>query len=254
MFCPRCGTQNPDGSAFCSHCGTALTAPAGGVPAAAAPGAASGATAEAASACGVAPGTAPGAAGIAGPALSPVAPAGSPAPSVPVFNAAPGQASGQAPFGQPPVPYAAPALPMRWYKFLIWFSLFLGALVNFGAGIASLTGATYGDDAALVYAFYQGLKPVDVIYGVVLVLLAVATIAVRQELAHFKKDGPLHYLVLIGANIVIALVHLIALAAVTGLRIGDLADSSTWGSMFASAVLIVVNYLYFGKRKHLFCN
>ena len=119
-------------------------------------------------------------------------------------------------------------------------------------GIASLTGATYGDDAALVYAFYQGLKPVDVIYGVVLVLLAVATIAVRQELAHFKKDGPLHYLVLIGANIVIALVHLIALAAVTGLGIGDLADSSTWGSMFASAVLIVVNYLYFGKRKHLF--
>lgn len=26
MFCPKCGTQNPDGATFCSNCGARLTA------------------------------------------------------------------------------------------------------------------------------------------------------------------------------------------------------------------------------------
>ena len=25
MFCPKCGTQNPDGSQFCGSCGTPFT-------------------------------------------------------------------------------------------------------------------------------------------------------------------------------------------------------------------------------------
>lgn len=30
MFCPKCGTENPEGAKFCSKCGAALGAPVGG--------------------------------------------------------------------------------------------------------------------------------------------------------------------------------------------------------------------------------
>jgi len=37
MFCPKCGTENPEGAKFCVKCGAALTPPAGGAETPAAP-------------------------------------------------------------------------------------------------------------------------------------------------------------------------------------------------------------------------
>ena len=143
---------------------------------------------------------------------------------------------------------------MRWYKFLIWFSLFLGALVNAVGGIMALTGAQYGEDAQLVYAFFgNGLKAFDVFYGVLLLGMAVATILVRQGLAHYKKEAPMCYLALMGANIALSVVYALGVSLITGLGFFSIFDASSWGTAIGTAILIVCNYFYFDKRKHLFC-
>ena len=173
MFCPNCGSQVPDTSRFCPSCGASLGAPA---------------------------------------QQEPVQPATPPSPGVP-------PAPGAAPIpGTPPVPGAAPiqsyagtAEPsMKWYKFLIYFALFAGALLNVGNAFTVFTGAHYDGSAKYVYAMFGGLQAVDIIYGVVLIGLAVAAIYVRQQLAHFKKSAPKMFLVLYGANAVVGILYLAA--------------------------------------------
>ena len=55
-----------------------------------------------------------------------------------------------------------PVPKMKWYKFLIYFSLWAGALLNIGNGLMALQGMQYetGSEvtAELVYAMFDGLK------------------------------------------------------------------------------------------------
>ena len=62
--------------------------------------------------------------------------------------------------------------PMKWYKFLIYFALFAGAVLNAISGIQMLTGAHYGGVADYVYAIFDGLQIVDVLMGLATLALA----------------------------------------------------------------------------------
>lgn len=232
MFCPNCGSQVPDTSRFCPSCGASL-----------------GAAAQ----------------------QEPVQPATPPSPGVP-------PAPGAAPIpGTPPVPGAAPiqsyagtAEPsMKWYKFLIYFALFAGALLNVGNAFTAFTGAHYDGSAKYVYAMFGGLQAVDIIYGVVLIGLAVAAIYVRQQLAHFKKGAPKMFLVLYGANAVVGILYLaavlvIALASVSGylsayvdpidVALEIVPVAQIFLTIIGAAIYLVLNKIYFDKRAHLFTN
>ena len=48
--------------------------------------------------------------------------------------------------------------------------------------------------SAFVYMAYPGLKPVDVIFGILFLGLAAAAILVRQKLANYKTGAPKTYL------------------------------------------------------------
>ena len=65
-------------------------------------------------------------------------------------------------YGRPQYQQAAPAaLGMGWFKFLIYFALFAGAVLNALTAISMLTGSMYGESKDLVYLFYKDLKTVD---------------------------------------------------------------------------------------------
>ena len=68
-----------------------------------------------------------------------------------------------------------PAMPMKWYKFLIYFSLILTGLSNMYTGVQAVMGMQYGtkDQSAQVYAVYPGLHILDIVYGVLLIILGV---------------------------------------------------------------------------------
>lgn len=149
--------------------------------------------------------------------------------------------------------------PMKWFKFLIYFSLFCGALINFVSGIGELTGIIYftqsgGEVTAnMIYDVYgSGLKAVDVIYGIILIVFAGFMIYTRFRLAKYKANGPICLYITYGASVVLNLIYSIALLAVTG--INQIFASANISAIISSVVMIFVNYVYFKKRKELFIN
>ena len=121
------------------------------------------------------------------------------------------------------------AMPMNWYKFLIYFALFASCVLNAITGLALLTGAIYGDASGLVYSFYGALKIVDLLIGAVMILY--------------------------GVNIAATVLYLILATLVVGdwLLSGDVVSQYVI-STAVSIVMIVVNNIYFKKRASMFVN
>ena len=147
--------------------------------------------------------------------------------------------------------------PMKWFKFLIYFALFAGAVLNLVNGINYITGgvwvaATDGLlSAEIVYAMFEGLQVLDMVYGILLVAFAGWQIYTRFCLAGFKKNGPLCLYVLYGVGPVLSLFYVIMASVILG---ESAIDAGTGASIFASLGMLGINVAYFGKRKELFKN
>lgn len=157
---------------------------------------------------------------------------------------------------QPTSPYQPSALyPMKWYKFLIYFALFFGALMNVVYGIQYLNGDIYenindGVSKEWVYAVMgSDLKTLDVIMGILMIGLGVFGVYVRFALAKFKANAPMCVYILYGANAVISLIYTIAVVSITEIELD-------YGREIVSIILMLVmvglNYTYFKKRQSLF--
>lgn len=165
---------------------------------------------------------------------------------------------------QQPKPSYIPAEPvmqykMKWFKFLIYFALFLGAFVNLVFGFNYISGGIYFSQsngqvtADTVYSVYgMGLKALDVIYGIVMLALAGFGIYTRSRLAKYKANAPMCVYVLYGAGTALTFVYNIALLAVTGLNQIFTVNSIT--SLITAVVVILLNRKYFSKRASLFIN
>ena len=149
-----------------------------------------------------------------------------------------------------------PGQNMAWFKFIIYFQLFASAVISLITGFMVLTGAHYGSDgeAEFVYALFPGMSPVDKVYGVVLIALAVFAIVIRMQLAKFQAKGPKNYMAFLLANAVLSLVYVIAAAIALGEFAGELDYSTYIVQTIWSAVLLIANYTYFKKRAGLFVN
>jgi uncharacterized Zn finger protein (UPF0148 family) len=143
---------------------------------------------------------------------------------------------------------AAKPMPMKWYKFLIYISLILTTVINIYDGISILSGGLY-ENAAEVYATYQGLKMIDMLYGICSIAFGVYAFVVRQKLAHYRHDGPKCLLILYLVSALMAIVYVLAVAFVTG---AGLANTNIWSNIAMSAFMIFVNKIYFDKRAYLF--
>ena len=148
--------------------------------------------------------------------------------------------------------------PMNWYKFLIYFALFASAVLNGLTAISYFTGGIYGSTSKdLVYRVFGNLKFVDIMMGVLLLAMAAFAIYVRMQLAGFKVSGPKMLYILYGASAVIQVIYTI-IVYVTISKYGNPGElinlSTTFSSVAISIVMIVVNKIYFDKRRDLFVN
>ena len=228
MFCIKCGQFLPDGSAFCNSCGTAQP-------------------------------TIPAQPMYQQPAQPqyqpPVQPPYQP-PVQPQYQEPPYQQPVQ-PQYQQPYNYQAPipALPMKWFHFLIYFGLFAGAILNLASGIGYLTGSVYemqDVSAAAVYAVFDSLELIDVFFGVACVAAAVLGIVTRFSLAKYKAIGPK---LLISLYITIGVIGLIYQVAVMSILEDAGVDSTAnFASAFLNIAMAGANATYFKKRAHLFVN
>jgi hypothetical protein len=149
-------------------------------------------------------------------------------------------------------------MPMKWYKFLIYFALFFAAFLNVYNGIQILTGSQYtyngNDQSDLVYSYFSGLKVIDFIYGLLILGLAVFLIITRQKLKNFSKQGPKFIMVLYIANIGFSLFYLFTVTIITDIKLSELLTTRFITSIIVALVMIFVNKSYFDKRVHLFVN
>ena len=132
------------------------------------------------------------------------------------------------------------ALPMKWFKFLIYFGLFAGAVLNAISGIQMLTGAQYDGYEDLVYAVFDGLKTVDVLAGLALLALAALGIYTRMRLAGYYKNGPQMLTYVYAGGVAINLLYVLGVHMV----LGELAEDIDMTSMITSLILLVVDILY----------
>ena len=142
-------------------------------------------------------------------------------------------------------------LGMKWFHFVIYFQLFVSALVGLWNGFQLLTGRIYGENTDRVYSYFSGLKGVDTIIGICYIASAIFALVTRFMLADFKKCGPAMYIGMQVAGLIISIAYI---ASVTSIVDGltEYIASSTYGTMAVSIVMLICNIVYFKKRKHLF--
>ncbi len=148
---------------------------------------------------------------------------------------------------------AKPDRPMRWYWFLVHIALVFSSFMNFWSGYQLLTGASYGgkDAAAQIYAVYEGMKTVDMMYGALLILSGILALYVRSQLYHYRKNGPRKLLLLYALNCLVALYYSVGVSMITGL---SLKETDIQYVVPTSVIMIIINKIYFDNRKHLFRN
>lgn len=194
MYCPNCGSYNPDQAPSCGQCNAPLNA------------------------------------------------------SAPNAN----HPNYQQPYYQQPTSApATPELPMKWFKFLIYFALFFGAIANIATGANTLTGKIYPNPDA-VYSTYSGLQAIDIYMGVACFVLAAMGIITRFRLSGYRKDGPSFLIALYILTAVLNVLYVVAIVLFTSLSFNDLNTTTVITSVITSAIMVVCNKTYFDKRKALF--
>ena len=171
----------------------------------------------------------------------------------------PAQQTPPQPAQQPQATYTPPPAPlqaepsMKWFKFLIYFGLFAGAVLNLINGIGLVTGSIYEDAKDLVYAMIEDLEAFDTAMGMFAIFLALMGVVVRFQLSGYKAKAPVALTALYVGALLFNLVYVIGLNNILPeIILSEIDFSSTYGSIASSAVMIFVNHTYFKKREHLF--
>lgn len=146
------------------------------------------------------------------------------------------------------------ARPMKWYKFLIYFLLWFSAVLNFVTGILTATGLIYnmetGVTAEQIYNFFGiALRIHDIIFGLLLIVIAVIAVTARQHLKAFKKTGPKLLYTIYIIDLALSIIQPLFSGVVVGTTI-----TIDWTSLAGSVAILAANITYFKKREHLFCN
>lgn len=143
---------------------------------------------------------------------------------------------------------------MLWYKFQIYFMLFYDALTCVISGVVNLISSL---SQGGIYADYPILKPINFAFGVFAIAVAALLIVTRFRLAKFKKNAPKMFYAALIAQSVLACGYEIACLIIVGLG-GDFRLAASIGELFLKIDLtvfyVILNAIYFDRRKHLFVN
>lgn len=150
-----------------------------------------------------------------------------------------------------------PELGMRWFNFLIYFSLFAGALLSLFDGIVYIAGLGSKLPEIFAEAYYflpNNFRALEIIFGLVILAAAAGSVYVRFQLAGFKKNAPKCFYVFEIALSVFSTVYSIAGMALTTDDGISAIIGAIIGGVVGDAVFLLCNITYFNKRKHLFVN
>lgn len=146
---------------------------------------------------------------------------------------------------------------MKSHKFIIYFSLFMGALYSLSDGLRYITGAQYSNNGfspAQFYAVFPTVKSLDMIFGIACLGQAVYCLYARQRLAHLKGDGPAHLKALAILGMLMSLAYLLMASSAMKLPVRQFINPQLLGSLLGSAIYLLIIWIYYDKRKAMFIN
>ena len=166
---------------------------------------------------------------------------------------------GFGPFSYGPQDSSRP--PMRWYYFLIYFSLFASAVLNVIDALRLFTGTYYisvesGNYTASVYGQHAGLFPLDRIYAVALLLYAAFLVYTRFALAAYRRHAPMCLLFTYVVQFTVYAAYAVANIWIVQSTVSEELIYQQilliFMELLVSALMLYLNRIYFEKRKHLF--
>ncbi len=144
--------------------------------------------------------------------------------------------------------------PMKWHKFLIYFSLWVSALVTLSAAGQFFSGSHYNGLADAVYAKYgSSLKTLDLLMGMASIFLAVWAIYTRFQLAGYKSGAPAKLMLLYAISLIVSVLYMIFACSISGLSFSALLEDSV-GTLIGNGLMMFINKVYYDKRSVLFVN
>ena len=147
-------------------------------------------------------------------------------------------------------------MPMKWYKFLAFFALWAGAIINLTYGIRYMGDNAFGDPlaSAFIFEMYPKMKGVMVVCGLATIAIAALNVLTAINLIKFKKNAPKLVILSYVAGAAVNIYYLIATSSNVDPEI--VAESNIITTATAAVLVAIVfsfiNIIYFKKRKHLF--
>ena len=140
-------------------------------------------------------------------------------------------------------------MPMKWYKFLIYFLLYATAVLNLISSLSIFVElSTHADE----YALFPGAMIVDILSACMGIGFTVFAFYTRFMLAEYKKKGPACVYIMYGASAAYTLVFGILSVIVTN-GVAHFGTSNVT-SILTNIAMIAANYIYFKKRQDYFVN
>ena len=141
-------------------------------------------------------------------------------------------------------------MPMKWHKFQIYFALWLNVVISVVSAFSAFTGMQYGEMADRVYRTFDGLKEMDMLYGMLQLLCAVVAVVVRFRLAAMRRSGIKGLLAMYVLNVAVELLY----AVVVGGMIGAVAEvlGEMAPSFVGAAAGFFINRAYYKNREVMF--
>ena len=144
-----------------------------------------------------------------------------------------------------------PSRGMKWFKFLIYFALWAGAILNIIYALQAINGTMYkaqGIDPAKVYRKFPGLRDADNFYGIACLIFAVWQIITRYALAKYRKCGPIFLYIAYVLGILISVIYMVSITTI----VSNIDTSTCIAQIFINSIMLLINWIYFHRRKHLF--
>ena len=143
--------------------------------------------------------------------------------------------------------------PMKWHNFLM-IAMVISAVLTICNGLNTLTGWDFGDanlHASRIYNLYPSLKNCEMFYGIALVVLGACKFFARSRLKNYRRNALGSLMITYVFPIIVFLVYTIwASSAINGTVI-DISGAVVSG---LSVIFLIVNGIYYSKRKGLFVN
>lgn len=142
-------------------------------------------------------------------------------------------------------------LGSKWHGFMK-VVLIINGIIGMLLGIITMFGGTwflYTDySASEIYRFFPGFQILDVIYGIITCLIAIAHFYVYSKLKNLKTGAPKMLFILYIVECAVGLIYALILSAGLG---GSVVN---WTGIIGSAATASINKAYYDKREAWFVN